>query len=557
MANLTLNRQDNQVVIRSQGFSLSLNDTWANQKVLCILLRALTSPETGKPLFTYQQLADAFGYRHRQNIQNFWQEWEQCGYDLLAYLQRRRKVDQRVVEAVAEAVRKRPLAAATQLCQAVAAHLDRSDLTPANIRTALEEVSCTVIRPVLQHQWEAGTFHPKEEVVLQEALAALLSSRPSARVRVTSDLRELGLEPAEAVESQGLQRQQSAAIAVLLNPRATVDQVSAKIRLMVVALTLYFWNVPLSRLALWFGVSKGTIYQWVIGLAVAVFPVIQAWIVERVTATRVAVDEKWLKIRKQWHYWFVSLDEATGLPVCMSLLPTRTTWACCWVLVSLKRLGKVPRAVITDGLAGYVASVPVVFPTAKHLWCLFHHQQGVTRWLRDHAGSLAEETVTALKRPMKRVVQTADPRTVHRRLTRLENEEAAQQCGVDTWIGRTRERLGNLVPALRRNSYPRTTNAIERFFRAFQRFYKTRGGFHSVISAKREVLLFLVVYVFPIQVGTGMAPIERIVPEAKAMPFYKLLNDPFSYGVANICQAKRREAASIAPRGVPLGLKSP
>jgi hypothetical protein len=276
--------------------------------------------------------------------------------------------------AVAEAVRKRPLAAATQLCQEVAVHLDRPDLTPANIRTAVEEVSCTVIRPVLQHQWEAGRFHPTEEVVLQEALAALLSSQPSASVPVTSDLRELGLEPAEAVEFQGSQRQQSAAIAVPLNPRVTVEQVSAKIRLMVVALTLYFWNVPLSRIALWFGGTKGTIHQWVIDLAVAVFPVIQAWIVQRVTTTLVTVDEKWLKIRKQWHYWFVTLDEATGLPVCMALLPTRTTWACCWVLVSLKHLGKVPRAVITDGLAGYAASVPVVFPRATHLGCLFHHQ---------------------------------------------------------------------------------------------------------------------------------------------------------------------------------------
>lgn len=368
---------------------------------------------------------------------------------------------------------------------------------------------------------------------------------------------DLGIEPADVAESVGVQRQQQAAIGVLLHPRATVAQVSPKIRLMVVALTLYFWNVPLSRIARWLGVSKGTIYQWVIGVSVVLFPLIQAWIVGRVTAARVAVDEKWLKIRKQWHYWFVTLDEATGLPVCMSLLPTRTTWACCWVLVSLKCLGKLPRAVITDGLAGYAASVPVVFPRATHLGCLFHHQQGVTRWLRDHASSLAEEIVTVLKRKMKRVIQTSDPRTVRRRLTRLETEEAAHQCGLDTWVRRTRERLHHLVPALRQNSYPRPTNGIERFFRAFQRFYTTRGGFHSVISAKREVMLFLVVYVFTIQVGTGMAPIERIVPEAKQMPFYQLLNDPFKYGVANMCQAKSREAENLATHKVPLELKSP
>ena len=74
---------------------------------------------------------------------------------------------------------------------------------------------------------------------------------------------------------------------------------------------------------------------------------------------------------------------------------------------------------------------------------------------------------------------------------------------------------------------PSTTNAIERFFRAFQRFYVTRQGFHSVLSAKRELLLFVVVYVFTQQATTGQAPIAVILPEARRMPLYRLINDPF------------------------------
>lgn len=558
MAKLTCVRQDTQWVIRSQDFSFTLRDTWANQKVLFIVLRALCDPETGTPLLTYQQVAEMFGYQHRQNIQNFWQEWEQSGCDLLAYLQRKRKVDPSVVAAVAEAVRKRPLATAASLCAEVRAQLGRPDLTPGNIQTALEEVSCQVIRPVLQHQWEGGTFHPKEAVVFQEALAALLSDQPSPPGSVVDDLQAMGIEPAVAAECEGIQRQQQAALAVLLNPRATLAQVSATIRLMVLALTLYFWNVPLSRLGIWLGISKGTAYQWVSGLAVALFPVIQGWIVQRVTAASVALDEKWLKIRKQWHYWFVTLDEATGLPVCMALLSTRTTWACCWVLVSLKRLGKRPRAVITDGLAGYAASMPAVFPAATHLLCLFHHQHGVTRWLRDHASHLANEVVTTVKRQMKQVVQTSDPRTVRRRLTRLADIPEAQGCGLTSWITSTTAKLPHLLPALRRNRWPRTTNAIERFFRAFQRFYQTRGGFHSVLSAKRELMLFLVMYVFTIQVGTGKAPIEHIVPDAPAMPFYQLVNDPLGVGkLANICHAKGEPIEQMARHQVSLKLESP
>jgi hypothetical protein len=69
---------------------------------------------------------------------------------------------------------------------------------------------------------------------------------------------------------------------------------------------------------------------------------------------------------------------------------------------------------------------------------------------------------------------------------------------------------------------------MERFFRAFQRFYATRGGFHSVLSAKRERLLLVVVYVFTQHATTGHAPIEVIVPEARRMPLYRVINAPFN-----------------------------
>ena len=78
--------------------------------------------------------------------------------------------------------------------------------------------------------------------------------------------------------------------------------------------------------------------------------------------------------------------------------------------------------------------------------------------------------------------------------------------------------------------------AGERFFRAFNRFYKVRCGFFTVISAKRELILFLLVYAFIRQPGSGKAPIESIMPEASRMPLYQLMNDPFGtvLGVENV-----------------------
>jgi len=41
------------------------------------------------------------------------------------------------------------------------------------------------------------------------------------------------------------------------------------------------------------------------------------------------------------------------------------------------------------------------------------------------------------------------------------------------------------------------------------------------------VIEALVVYVFTQHATTGQAPIEVIMPEARSMPLYRLINDPF------------------------------
>jgi transposase-like protein len=155
--------------------------------------------------------------------------------------------------------------------------------------------------------------------------------------------------------------------------------------------------------------------------------------------------------------------------------------------------------------------------------CRVHQQQGVTHWLQQHFATEAE--INARKPVMTQLWQTHDKRTVRRRLARL--REQAPALGITPWVSRVEEKLPELICSVGRVRLPSTTNAVERFFRAFQRFYNTRGGFHSVLSATRELLLFLVVYVFTQHATTGRAPIEVIVPETRRMPLYRCINDPF------------------------------
>lgn len=114
---------------------------------------------------------------------------------------------------------------------------------------------------------------------------------------------------------------------------------------------------------------------------------------------------------------------------------------------------------------------------------------------------------------------------MRRRLDKLRQQASA--WGIVGWVEHTTAWLGKLLPAGGSRILPTTTNAIERFFRIFNRFYKVRCGFHSVRSARLELMLFLLVYVFTQREKDGKAPIEAIMPQAAGMPFYRLLNDPF------------------------------
>ncbi len=591
MATLEVQFHEERFDIISQVFCCSIHDTWVNRKVWFVILRSLCSPKTGKPFFSYQSLADAFRYGARQNINNYVREYEQCDENFFDYLRHKRKVDPVVVEAVRAELTKDLLAKTETVRVQVNQRLGRDDITSDNIRVAFEQIPCTMIRQQAIRGLAEGAFHPKEPLVLAELFTALEQEgvgglhRPvgdgsgvakgaplggtnstggAATGEEETEMPELALTNAslphapdtatgkllrhaevastagleaihEAPEETIIQKRQAECVQALLTPQFPLSDIPAPVVQMVKAMTMYYAGASLSQLGRWLGgKAKSTIYRWVIGLALALWAVIQGWLWRRVPGRRLLVDEKWVKIRKKWHYLFCSLDQASGLPLFHALLPSRSKWACRLFLLKLRRLGKTPSAIITDGLKGYASAIAKVFPRARHLLCLFHHQQTVTRCVNTQFSDTDTEEANAANTQMKRVMQTHDARTVTRRLDRLEhtaNEKSWRK--ILEWCRRTRNNLRHLLPTVCSNTYPSTTNDIERFFRAFSRFYKMRCGFHSVTSAKREIIFFMVVYLFTIQAESGNAPIEKILPEANTMPFYHLLNYPFAVEMAS------------------------
>ncbi len=475
---LIFEQEDNRFRVCWQEYSIGwLPDTIANRKAILVFLRLLQIFQNGKgkALFTLRELSVLFGGASRQAASGHMERFRKCGSDFLSFLTRKRKVDTQVVEAVTQELLHDPLAEIGALQQRVNAKLGRDDLSCVNIKVALEQIPYSAVRDAIRKQIASGKAHYQEERLLQEMMASASCGNIGAKAGI------------QAPETEGMHVSDPTSIRNLVTPGICASSIPSPLRWVVFCLVLYYHGMPLSVLGSWFGVHKTTILRRMLGLVSVLWPIIYRWILDNVKAQRVYIDEKWLKIRGKWLYWFVVLDTETGLPVLAALLPSTGKWACRWIGVMLKRIGKIPRVIITDGLPGYshvIHAMALVGRRVKHILCHFHYQQGITRWLKKRFDD--KDEIAARKKKMKRVLQTSDKRTVRRRLEKL--KESSQELGISEWVDQTEQKLPKLLPSVGSVCIPRTTNAIERFsFPSFSSQSANTLSLHSISSIRSDV----------------------------------------------------------------------
>ncbi|MCP3999905.1 MAG: transposase, partial [Gammaproteobacteria bacterium] len=366
---LSVEREDNRFRIEWQGNSIDwLPDTPCSRQAVLVFLRMLKDGQ-GKRMFTFQTLSALFESTNRQASSQHMEDFRDSGCDFLAYLTRKRKVDSVVVEAVRQELMVDPLAKVVELQDGVNAKLERKDLTQANIKVALEQIPYDEIRKTILTQLTKGTAHYQESYLLSEMMEASEARAVGERAGI------------HMPEAGGMSISDPTSIRNLVTPDMPISCVKDSLKWVVYCMVLYYHGVPLSVLGGWSHVHKTTVLRWMIGLSLELFPLVYRWIHDGVKANIVYIDEKWLKIHGKWHYWFVVLDSETGLPVLASLLNTKSRWSCQWIGCKLKHMGKIPKVIITDGLPGYPKLVGML-KGAKHVLCHFHHQQGVTSWLK-------------------------------------------------------------------------------------------------------------------------------------------------------------------------------
>ncbi len=526
-------------ILLPMGLWFELPDTWANRRGAMILLRGLHRRD-GWPLVTSEHLAHALGYADRRNVHNFWAEFEACGRDLAAFFQRRKKVDTEVVARCEQIWKAHPFWTCAQVLAEFRRRWPESgvQLHEQNIRTAGHQVGFLGVQQVRPRQLAEGDAHDQEPVVL-EALFDLATA--SAQAQVAEALPVFCLpDQLESVSPSGAEQEPivtpaDVSVAVLedallqgeVSPSKLAQLWEGATGAVLLAFILYYHGLSLEVIGRFFGVHKTTVMRWLSPLAQVNW---QGAVQQgtRCFSGTVAVDEKWSTIAGVWWYLFVAVDHVSGLPLHVALLPSNATPSCALFLLQLKALGYRPKVIITDGWDAYVTAIARVFPHAQHLLCRFHALRAAFRRLRVHVPSGTARRVWADK--LTALFRTPSKRTVQRRMHTLQAE--AQDSPAQAVVTRLLAKLPPLLPAVGSTWRPTTSNAAERFWGAFDRFYRCKGPFQNVASAHKHVALFMLGSVFETFSAEataerqGRCPLQLAGYEVGPIPLFHLLNRP-------------------------------
>jgi transposase-like protein len=521
---MVVERKGTQFRVVAQGFSTDWwKDTPSNRKGMVVFLRSLEDA-LGKPLFTYDQLAQVLESSNRQAAQNYIQAFAGSGGDLGDFLARKRKVDGEVVEAVEVELERDLWVGMEALAERVNSSLGREGLTASNMAVALDQVSGRRVRQWFLRAVARGEAHYQERYVLGRLFSwvswGMRKEESGVAEGVLASL-EQATEPLGGEElelgDKGVQVQERLLEEQEVTPEGLASVWESALGWVILAFALYMQGVSLSVIGSWLGVDKSTVCRWFSQLA----PVCWGWVQAQKVAFsgQAEVDEKWVFLAGVWWYLFAAVDSVTGYPLHVVLYPSNSGFYCKLFLLELKRKGYIPKVIVTDGWDAYVGAIAEVFPKAEHLLCRFHLIRSVFRRLR-RAGVWEGE----VWKGVGKLFQTRDKRTVRRRVARLVH--LVEGLGKGKVVSGLVAKLPQVIGAIGSTWRSSTANGVERFFGAFDRFYRVKGPFCDQASAEKHLQLFVVWYLLRVGAKGQACPLQRAGGQVDALPLYHLLNRP-------------------------------
>ena len=418
-----------------------------------MFLRALCSPETGKPLLTHEMIAQAFGSADRRNIQNYVGEFTRCGEDFQAFLSRTNTKRERLFALIEEQVFQCPfLSPHEQYLALCDAHPDKRVCEPTCREYVRDSDGIALLKRVQRlGVGEEGGIAPTR--YLQDILEAdMLRNAKKKEIVELFPEAEVSSSTIRGARFEGLSCS------------------SWQKKLLVVL--LYACTLPQDLLAPLFGGGKTCIHNWIYevcseDLDWQILREIVCW------SGRVSVDEKWVKI-KGGYVVLCAVDAESGFPLLIDLYPTCDTVS--WVVFfsRFKAMYGMPTLIQCDGSQALAAARNMVFSGVRYQLCQFHTLKNLMKRLRTHLTdpNVFTRCVRLAKHMFTNTSVSYSRKAAAKRLQKLAGPE------VSAYIE------GHILNPWRTLTLSLTTNASERFNRKIEKCFSARYGVPSEESAK-------------------------------------------------------------------------
>lgn len=456
MAHVEVKNHDNMIDVRGQGFCWEFPDTGKNKKALLPILRGFYDADTGKPLFTYQEIADALGYKARQNVENFVAEFRATGGDMHQYVSPNNTKHHRLCEPIAEQIITSPgLGLHQHYLAFLEAHPDDT-LSEATFRKYARELDVLKLLKRVHALFSQAREEFDSRRYLQEILE--METIPSAKKK-------------EIVEFFPETPPSSSGRKSTLPERLSDLKMERKL----LVTLLYICNVSQEMLSLLFGVSKTSIHRYIYAVCGEdvtwqILGQIVRW------SGQVSVDEKWIKIDGTWHFVLCAVDAVSGFPLLMDIYPTLDTVSWTVFLKRFRKIYGVPKLIQCDGSQTLAAAREVVFSHVRYQLCTFHKLKNLMKRIRRHVREPKHfRRAVRLAKHIFSNTWVSSRKQAARSLQELAGQEVSSY--VDEHI----------LSCWRQLTMSLTTNVSERFNRKIEKCVSGRYGIASVESA--QVLL--------------------------------------------------------------------
>jgi transposase-like protein len=509
-------------------------DIPSNRKAVVVFLREMYDSETGRWVFTEEELAGLLGSANRQAVDGHMKGFRDADGNLLGFLKHKRKVDDAVVELVWQVFRSNPYASLSSMtAQANTSYRGPKPLNESNVQEALSQIGGYKVWREMLKGLEKGQAHYKERYLLEHVLELLseqaegVEALPLLEKRVASVALH-GSEPqgeevaARVSLSEAFRDQVRPVFSQAGDGQRLHQQVmecwDGPLGVVFLAFVLYSSGLSYATIGGWMGVDASTVCRWLMPVSAWGWLWLQQ---QRVNFSgQAAVDEKEIKIKGKTWYLFVAVDCVTRFPLHIEIYPSNNGKYCELFLLGVKLKGYRPYVIVTDGWDAYIEAIKTVFPHAKHLLCRFHLIRSVFRRMKQIKFFDSEISIRLCK-----LFHSNDPRTVRRRVAAL--HARLSKLGKEWVLEGLLAKLEQVMPAVGNPTrWPSTSNAAEWFFGAYDRFYRLKGPFQDETSARKLTGLFVLGYVFRMGRAGQACPLERTQTDVSMIPFYHLINRP-------------------------------